>query len=457
LPVAKTRAIGVKLDDHRVMWLGGIADDPANNNATSIYDTRTRTSHATAPIPLAKQIADFSVAGVLRDGTVVVAGGSIAAPPSTLNAASVLSYRYDPATNRWSRTGDLPEPQLWAFTPTILLPDGRLLVTGGLGVDGIASGLGSRHAFVYNPRLTSLVDAIDPNTGLKTGKKIVVTGKWDYTRRADGTETTLSEGHEFGNEILLHDGRVFVAGGHTMWNAFTDGVSTLATHTEFFDPTTGIWSQGPPLPTVPGEDNRIANSHGGRANGVCFAALPDDRVVIAGGNSQVDGQSYFPTAIGRQSILVMTPAANPRNSRIVISPTKIPSGTDFGGFFGDGGRNQLPCYVTTDSHVVIAGGQDNQGEDLYDTYVFNPFNGSIRRGPDLVHGIAQWAAADPSLGYPAGYQAAAVSTMGVGMRDSKLVFGNDVFVEGGGYNGISIDSLGSPYVEQFNPGLRAGR
>jgi hypothetical protein len=368
-----------------------------------------------------------------------------------MNAASVLSYRYDPATNRWSRTGDLPEPQQWSFTPTVLLPDGRLLISGGLGLDGLVSGLASRAAFVYNPRLTSVVDAIDPNTGLKTGKKIVVAGRWDYTRRADGTETTLSEGHLFGNETLLHDGRVFVAGGHSMWNVDTDDVSTLATNTEFFDPATGIWSQGPPLPTVPGEDTRIPNSHGGRTNGVCFAALPDDRVVIAAGNSQIDGQSYFATAIGRQSILVMTPAANPRNSRIVVSPTKIPSGTDFGGFFGDGGRNQMLCYVTTDNRVVFAGGQDIANDDLYDTYVFNPSDSSIRRGPDLVHGVAQWAVADPSLGYPAGYQAAAITTQAVAMRDSKLVFGNNVFVEGGGYNGISLDGLGSRHIEQFTP------
>ena len=458
LPVGKSRAIGLKLDDHRVMWLGGIADDPADNNRTSIYDTRTRTSRETAPIPLAKHIDQAAIAGVLSDGTVVVAGGGFAVPPSDLNADSVLSYRYDPATNRWSRTGDLPEPQQWAFMPTVLLRDGRLLVTGGLGVDGLATGTASRHAFIYNPRLASIVDAVDPNTGVKTGKKIVVSGRWDYTRGADGRETTLSGGHYFGNEILLHDGRVFVGGGHTVWNNNVNpDVSILATDTEFFDPATGIWSQGPSLPTVPGEDNRIANSHGGRANGVCFAALRDDRLVIAGGNSQVDGQSYFGTTIGRQSILVMTPAANPRNSRIAISPTKIPAGTNYGGFFGDGGRNQLLCYVTSDNQVVIAGGQDSAADDLYDTYVFNPFTGSIRQGPDLVHGIAQWAAADPSLGYPAGYQAPAISTMAVGMRDSKLVFGNDVFVEGGGYDAVSVAGGGTRYVEQFTPRSRAGR
>ncbi len=453
LAVGKSRAIGLKLDDHRVMWLGGEADDPADNNRTFIYDTRTRMSRETAPIPLAKDIDAFAIAGVLTDGTVVVAGGGISTPPSDLNSASVLSYRYDPATNRWSRTGDLPEPQQWLFTPTVLLRDGRLLITGGLGLDGLATGTASRHAFIYSPRRTSTVDAIDPNTGLKTGKKAVVAGRWDYTRRADGTETTLSGGHLFGNEILLHDGRVFVGGGHTIWNFNADpDVSTLATDTEFFDPATGIWSQGAPLPSVPREDDRIANSHGGRANGVCFAALADDQVVIAGGNSQVDGQSYLSGIdIGRQSILVMTPAANPRNSRYQLSPNKIPSGTDFGGFFGDGGRNQLLCYVTTDNRVVFAGGQDIAGEDLYDTYVFSPSNWSIRRGPDLVHGLALWAAADPSLGYPPGYEAAAITTLAVAMRDSKLVFGNDVFVEGGDYDGISVDGLASRYVEQFTP------
>jgi hypothetical protein len=450
VPVGKDKAIGLKLDDHQVMWLGGEADDPADNNTTYIYDTRTRTSRATARIPAAKPMDHFAIAGVLSDGTVVVAGGGIATPPSALNAASVLSYRYDPATNRWSRTGDLPEPQQWLFTPTALLRDGRLVITGGLGLDGLATGTASLHAFIYNPRLTSTVDAIDPNTGLKTGKKVVVAGRWDYTRRADGTATTLAGGHYFGNEILLADGRVFVGGGHTMWNPDTD-ISTLATDTEFFDPATGIWSQGAPLPPVPGEDNLIANSHGGRANGGCFAALPDDQVVIAGGNSQVDGQPYFGIEIGRQSILVMTPTANPRNSRYQLSPNKIPSGTNYGGFFGDGGRNQLLCYVTTDSRVVFAGGQYVVGEDLYDTYVFNPSDWSIRQGPDLVHGVAQWAAADPSLGYPAGYQAAAISTQAVSMRDSQLVFGNDVFVEGGGYDGISLDGLGSRYIEQFTP------
>ncbi|HEY5051191.1 MAG TPA: hypothetical protein VII50_09835, partial [Acidothermaceae bacterium] len=60
LPVAKQKAIGLKLDNHRVMWLGGEADDTADNNRTFIYDTRTRTSREAAPIPAAKPMNHFA-------------------------------------------------------------------------------------------------------------------------------------------------------------------------------------------------------------------------------------------------------------------------------------------------------------------------------------------------------------------------------------------------------------
>ncbi len=198
----------------------------------------------------------------------------------------MLSYRYDVRSNRWSRTGDLPEAQEWFFTPSTLLGDGRLLLAGGRGPAELTNGNASRHAFIYNPYARAVVAAIDPDTGLATGRTVVVQGKWDYTRTRDGRVSDLAQGHLFGNQVRLADGRVLVAGGRSFWAlgegggvpipGFADDFSTLATRTEFFDPRTGRWSQGPALPPVPGEDDTIANSHGGRANGVCLAALPDD-------------------------------------------------------------------------------------------------------------------------------------------------------------------------------------
>jgi hypothetical protein len=455
-PVGLLGGIGLKLDNHRVMWIAAQAENPADNNRTFIYDVGTRAIRETAPVPAAKTfIATLINAGVLADGTVVVAGGEVIDPVTGVpNPASLLSYRYDPRTNRWSRTGDLPEAQEWFFTPSVLLRDGRLLVAGGRGVPELATGNTSRHAFVYDPDRSSVVNVVDPLTGVPTGQRAVVQGKWDYTRTRDGKVSDLSQGHLFGNLVHLADGRVLAAGGHSFWAFPEDGgdlwipgfvenpVSVLATSTDFFDPHSGRWSAGPPLPLVPGEDDAIAGSHGGRANGVCLAALRDGSVVIAGGGTHPDGEDPFAHLLTRSSIVVMTPARDPRKSTYQISPNAIPS-VDNGRLFGDAGRNQLPCYALSTGKVLIAGGQ-NSAEDLYDTYLFNPRTFSVTRGPDLVHGVVPSAA---DFGLPVGYQTTAISTREVGMRDSQLIFPGDVLVHGGGYD--AINGTGSHNVEQF--------
>jgi hypothetical protein len=390
----------------------------------------------TAPIPAAKLIDRRNAAGVLADGTVVVTGGSVTAPNG---AKSVLSYRYDPHHDRWTRTGDLPEPQQWVAMPLTRLRDGRLVIAGGIGQEGVATGTGGLHAFIFDSRRTTTVDAVNPDTGVRAGGKTEVHGSWDYTRTTDGTVTTLTGGHIFGNAALLADGRLFLGGGHTAWNLNTEvDTSVLAAYTHFFNPTTGTWTTGAPFPTIPGEDDRIANSHGGRANGVGFAALTTGQLVIAGGNTQTDGLSYFGTNIGRRSIMIMTPADKPENSRYQISPNPIPPSTDYGGILGDGGRNQLLCYRISHNRVVIAGGQDVTGGDLYDTYTFYLVDCSITRGPDLAHDIAQWAINNPK--YPPGYQSATISTRAA-QRNSALVFDDDVLVHGGGYDGINIGPI----------------
>jgi hypothetical protein len=458
MPVVGEETIGVKIDDHRIMWLGESSANHADNRRTFIYDVRRQTFRETAPVPLVKvagQTADqdsspltWAAVGVLSDGDVVIAGG-VPGVNARRDAATKLSYRYDLAHNRWTRTGDLPHFQGWVGTPTLRLADGRLLMTGGFtNGTGPGDGVASVHAFIFDPRRWTTVAQVDPDTGQPTGQQVKVRGAWDYTRTADGRESKLSEGHSFGNQVLLRDGRVLMAGGHTVWK-FVDGKSvssTLATHTEFFDPRTGAWTRGPNLPVIPGEDDQIAGSHGGRTNGVCMSALPDGKVVMAGGFTQTDGADFFATAVGRQSILVLSPAADPRRSRFQVSPNPIPSGRPFGAFAGGPGRGQLPCYALSGDRVLIAGGQSNAGEDLYDTYLFDPRTFAIRRGPDLLHGTTTWAA---DYGYPDGYQCATISSLEINMHSSLLVFPGDVLVHGGGYDGRT-NGYGLPFVEQLN-------
>jgi hypothetical protein len=395
----------------------------------------------------------YSTAGTLEDGTVVVVGGDIEDPAQP---TSRLSYRYNPIHDSWTRTGDLPEPQGWAGTPATILKDGRLLAVAGANYHSVDTGVLSRKAFVYDVHHTSTVDVLDPTTGKPTGNTTTVQGAWGYTRSTTTHHiTTLGRGHGFGNAVLLNDGRVFVSGGHTFWNAYNDDdTSYLARHTDYFDPTTGRWTTGAPLPPVSGEDDQIPGSHGGRANGVCVSVLHNGKVVIAGGATQTDGQSYFGTIVARQSILLMTPATDPAHSTYQLAPHPIPSGATFGGGPGGGnGRTQLLCYNLGRNRILIAGGQDEVGADLYDTYLFDAPDGSVTPGPLMAHAKPVWATQHPEWGYPPDYETAVISTRWVGMNNSKLVFGHHILIHGGAYNGVGDDTFpppGSHYVEQFS-------
>ena len=224
------------------------------------------------------------------------------------------------------------------------------------------------------------------------------------------------------------------------------GESVLATDTDFFDPATGVWSRGAPFPRVAGEDDSIPGSRGGRTNGVGFAVLDNGKVVIAGGYTASAGQPYFETLIARQSILVMTPAKNALQSRYRVSPNPIPSGLGSGGLFGDAGRGQVLTYAVSRNRAVIAGGQNNLPEDLYDSYVFDERTSSVTRGPDMAHDIAEWAA-DPESGVPADYQSVRISTQAVSMNNSKLVFDGGLLVHGGSYDNVDLDVALSGRVE----------
>ena len=453
MPIGKTKLSGVRLDEHRVMWLAGNADSPADQNRCFIYDLRTGNFRETAPVPADKHLDAQAAIGVLDDGSVVVTGGNFAEGDDN----SRLSYRYDPDADAWARTGDLPEVQSWAYVPSVLLRDGRLLLAAGSGADFQTSGgTGSVNAFVFDPHKRTTVAAVDPKTG-----KVATTpvrGQWDYTRRLkDNSISTLTSPHVFGNVVLLKDGRVLVAGGHKRWPDLA--VSDQAVDTDFFAPSTGEWTRGAPFPAVAGEDDRIANSHGGRTNGFCMAVLDNGKVVIAGGNTHIDGADYFQTALGRQSILVMTPARNPMASTYHLSANPIPSSKDAGGLNGDGGRNQLPCYVLSGNRVLITGGQTIMGEDLYDSYFYEQGTDKITRGPDRVHGEPEWLGQDwaAPAGYKPGYQCAKLSTLAVGMRNSQLVLGDDTLVLGAGYDGLSADFVGVRQVEELRGESCGGR
>jgi hypothetical protein len=162
-------------------------------------------------------------ATLLPNGQVLVTGGlgNILAP----NSAEL----YDPARGTWSVTGSLNTPRS-GHTATLLL-NGTVLVIGGDG--------GHNSVELYDP----------------------ATGTWSVT----GSLNTPRSGH---TATLLHNGQVLVTGGF--------GASNSA---ELYDPVKGTWS--------------ITASLNTRRAGYSATLLPNGKVLVAGGS---DGPSYLNSA-----------------------------------------------------------------------------------------------------------------------------------------------------------------
>lgn len=146
---------------------------------------------------MSNPLAD-TVAVVLPDGRVLIAGGHLAPTSAEL---------YDPATGTFTPTGDMMFSRGAGHTAT-LLQDGKVLFVGG--ING-----GDQSAEVY-----------DPATGLFTptvGQPLFV--------------------HKYHQAVRLPSGHVAVLGGR-------DGVNNRAHEVhETYDPSTGMFTAGNPMAT----------------------------------------------------------------------------------------------------------------------------------------------------------------------------------------------------------------
>ena len=200
------------LSDGGALLTGGLvgATNPVTASADR-YDSADQKWHAIG------QMLDVRVghtATPLRDGRVLIAGGLTCCQvpnPSAEFYASTAEI-YDPATDTFTPTGSMSSAR--GNHAAALLPDGRVLISGGDGNDPAAPPLGT--------------EIFDPASGL-------------FSSAGD-----LQAARDSHSAVTLTDGRVLVIGGEVPPElARRVGVGVSAT--EIFDPANGRWSAGPAL------------------------------------------------------------------------------------------------------------------------------------------------------------------------------------------------------------------
>jgi hypothetical protein len=214
----------IRLHDGRVLIAGG-TDGFESTAIAELYDPATGAFTFTGSLNTGR--AD-SAAALLRDGRVLIVGGSNRSTPEYCLSSAEL---YDPATGTFTPTGSITMPGCGYWFEAPVLADGTVLITGGFTVFGGA--------------VSDSAELFDPLTDTFT---------------ATGRMTTPRAGHSV---TLLCDGQVLLAGGLK-----GPGPVTIDT-AEIYDPASGTFT-----PT--------ANMTVARQQHMA-TRLPNGQVLVAGG------------------------------------------------------------------------------------------------------------------------------------------------------------------------------
>jgi hypothetical protein len=295
----------VPLHDGRVLVTGGLDTHDYKRwqaySSTYVYDPSTPAGSWTK-VGLLDTARVAPAAAVLPDGRVLVAGGaykdgppddytgssgitlaaftSIApgpgtggggrlndiAPPS-IGVALATAELFDPATGRWSPTGSMRFARARAVAVT--LSDGRVLVVGAAG---------ESYAAKMGPGAFDTAEAYDPATG-----RFSLIGSLPPIDRAAlaaaGIEVPDSSGSvSMGTLVPLPDGGALLVGYGNYWKH-----QGSVTRTFRFDARSGRWRQVGKATGSNEGDRPDRQTPGLDLAGAFAAALPDGRVLVAGG------------------------------------------------------------------------------------------------------------------------------------------------------------------------------
>ncbi|MBL8693251.1 MAG: hypothetical protein JNJ88_04065 [Planctomycetes bacterium] len=270
-------------------------------------------------------IAPHAYANTVRllNGNAVVIGGGSGLGGSGTGSAEVYDYK----TSTFFTTANFPQPR--ASSAAALLNDGRVLVCGGLNDLGVP---------------TNTAEIFDPNTN-----SFSATGSMGLARMLH-------------TAVKLADGRVLVCGGSTALSGadpvalLLSLISSATLSAEVYNPATGTWSAATNMPTA--------------RTGHVAAALPDGRVLVAGG--------VQPGLFGIPSFLNSATRYNPSTNSWNATASM-------------GGTARAISSVTTlnDGRVMVSGGLTANiltltANSVAEVSIYNNASNTWQNGPNLA-------------------------------------------------------------------------
>jgi hypothetical protein len=299
MSVSRSGSAGTPLSDGRMLVTGGQTKDGssvAGLATTEIYDPNSGIFEVSGPMRSGRL---GHTATLLPDGRVLVVGGL-----SDVSSIAILASAeiYDPSTDRFSPTGSLRTAR-FGHTAT-LLQNGKVLIAGG---------------FDRDLKRIRAAELYDPGTGKFS------------------TAGAMKVGRGFHAATLLDDGRVLFEGGY--WEIASDRPNNVPA--ELYDPQTRAFA------TVGGKQS-IRSGH-------TATLLSDGRVLIAGGAVYLYGAS-----------------PNPLDADLLFDP-KTDSFTTL-----DLWPYAFSAAVRlVDGRVLLCGGKDQSGSPTDRASIWDPNDGSL--------------------------------------------------------------------------------
>ncbi len=305
MSTARVLHSAVRLNDGRVLVIGG-ADQNANTlSSCEIYDPATNSFSGTGSMGTPRVLHG---AALMADGRVMVAGGTDTLSSNvtdvvtgTLNSAEI----YNPATGSWSGTASIGGRRL---APALsLLPNGQVMVSGGVQI-GFFFGIPVSAVSTTNVQRWS-------NGGWSSGPNM-----------AQGRA-----GHQY-NQVRLNDGRILMTGGVNVPSLLGATNAAPINGAELYNPASNSWQ------TVNMPVSRALHS---------ATVLADGRVAVCGG-----AQGLLTAPVSIADVHLFNPASNswsgapsldgPRASHVA---SLLPDGT-LALFGGQGASTTLSTVET---------------------------------------------------------------------------------------------------------------